>query len=180
MIREILNFIFNRKRYNNKNNLLNNCHEVKFIELIEEIGSVSKLTSAWKLAKAKTYIESEIEMTFKIRNIEGESIYIELFNKYEIDSIFYDSEEKDHHSVFLFYCGKQVEKQLLAYSIGDLVILKARFQSVFYLSRLLLQFEFISIVKYISSSESDRIENTDFPKSTVFLKVKECIFMLLF
>ena len=102
MIREILDFVFNRNKIKIENTFLNNSREVKFIELIEEIGSVSQLTSAWKLAKAKTYIGSEIELAFKIRNIEGESIYIELVSKYEIDPVFYDSEEKDYHSVFLF------------------------------------------------------------------------------
>lgn len=157
-----------------ENNLRNNRREVSFIELIEEIGSVSRLTSAWKLAKAKTYIGSETEMTYKIIDIVGESIYIELFSKYIIDPIFYDSEEYDYQSVFLFYYGKQVEKQLVGYSKGDLVILKAKFQSVFYLSRLLLQFELISFVKCISSIESERIEIKELPKTPVLLKVEEC------
>jgi hypothetical protein len=174
MIKEMLDVVFNRNKIKIENELLNISREVKFIELIEEIGSVSQLTSVWKLAKARTYIGSEIEMTFKIRNIEGESIYIELVSKYEIDPIFYDSEEKDYHSVFLFYYGKRIEKQLLAYSKEDLVILKAKFQSVFYLSRLLLQFELISIEKNISNSENDRIGNKELPITTVLLKVEEC------
>jgi len=172
MINGILDFVFNRNKINIGNNLLNVRRVVKFIELIEEIGSVSRSTSAWKLAKARTYIGSEIEMTYKIINIEGKSIYLELFSKYEIDTIFYDSEEKDHHSVFLFYCGKQVEKQLLAYSKGDLVIFKAKFQSVFYLVRLVLQFEILSVTKLNSSSGLNKIEYGDFNRMLEQKKVE--------
>lgn len=172
MISEILDLVFNRNKIKIENNLFNSRHKVKFIELIEEIGSVSQLTSAWKLAKARTYIGSETEMTYKIINIEGESIYIELISKYEIDTIFYDSEEKDYQSVFLFYCGKQVEKQLVGYSKGDLVILKAKFQSVFYLKRLVLQFEMLSIDKLYLSSRLNEIENEAFNRTFEQKKVE--------
>ena len=174
MIREMLRLVFNRNKIKIENNPLTVKREIQFIELIEEIGSVSRLTSKWKLEKAKTYIGSEIELTYKIKNIEGESIYIELISKYEIDAIFYDAEEKEHHSVFLFYYGEQVEKQLKDYSIGDLVIFKVKLQSVFYLVRLVLQFEIISVDKVNSCSEVDEIEELDYKKAIVLQKVNEC------
>lgn len=171
MIREMLDFVFNRNKIKNENNPITIQRGIQFIELIEEIGTVSRLTSSWKLAKANTYIGSEIELTYKISNIVGGSFFIELINKFEIEPIFYDSEEKDYQSVFLFYYGKQVEQQLLGYSKGDLVKLKANFQSVFYFSRLVLQFEIISIDKSNSCSEVDLIGDTIYSKATVLRKV---------
>jgi len=106
------------------------------IELMKECCGLNT-TTFQQIAKCKSFIGSEIEMTYTIHDIVDTMIFLN-FGDYGPEKIYY-------FSFHITYDNKKFGDQLLGYSKGDLVTVKAKLKKVEYSAPNQIYFDMLSI-----------------------------------
>ena len=99
---------------------------MKLIELMQECRQKTAVTSLQRIAKCRSYIGSEIEMTFKIHDIVESMIFLNLNEGYEKNDTYSGLDSEFEFYFHLTYDNSSFGKQLLEYSRGTLVKINAK------------------------------------------------------